>query len=465
MAQWLSPTELSKPRCPELDEGEEILPSPTSGASHYPGVAILNDEGADSGYVGDLVLTTARLVLCMRDGNAGALHLDEVTAVTKDGGGPLGLGLLMPKAVSITFRSRLGEATLKMEFRDKEGDRDQVLDELQKALQRLKMQGDTSETTPAGTPRSRAEDMEELARAGSDGRLRRMVVIYENNRRPLMDSFNKEGSDRGFHHSALLPGERRQFSDSEGEAEYANPREAGSQAQLDSLLPRTAFRWEWEPESSWQVLTETGRTDEEGWEYAWNWTRKVFTPIVWSSTMQESLGNTSWVRRRRWVRRAVEPPGQAAGAAFGIRSFDIAALRSKLPNGLLDPVGKFSVADLETQGGGPAKVGWLWKEGGLGARIGKGDWERRYWVLWPAEADPLNGRLLFYFVDSDSPKPSGVLHVPGVHIREPKTMRPKYKSRRLHINKVVDVSEANVLQVKPTKLIIGAETDELLQEW
>ena len=55
--------------------------------------------------------------------------------------------------------------------RDKAGDRDQVLDELQKALQRLKMQGDTSETTPAGTPRSRAEDMEELARAGSDGRL------------------------------------------------------------------------------------------------------------------------------------------------------------------------------------------------------------------------------------------------------------------------------------------------------
>jgi len=52
-----------------------------------------------------------------------------------------------------------------------------------------------------------------------------------------------------------------------------------------------------------------------------------------------------------------------------------------------------------------------------------------------------------------------------VHIREPKTMRPKYKSRRLHINKVVDVSETNVLQVKPTKLIIGAETDELLQEW
>ena len=58
-----------------------------------------------------------------------------------------------------------------------------------------------------------------------------------------------------------------------------------------------------------------------------------------------------------------------------------------------------------------------------------------------------------------------MLHVPGVHIREPKTMRPKYKSRRLHINKVVDVSETNVLQVKPTKLIIGAETDELLQEW
>ena len=79
MAQWLSPTELSKPRCPELDEGEEILPSPTSGASHYPGVAILNDEGADSGYVGDLVLTTARL---------SASLLAEVEVTSTDGAGP-----------------------------------------------------------------------------------------------------------------------------------------------------------------------------------------------------------------------------------------------------------------------------------------------------------------------------------------------------------------------------------------
>ena len=129
------------------------------------------------------------------------------------------------------------------------------------------------------------------------------------------------------------------------------------------------------------MLTEAGRTDEEGWEYAWNFTRKLLSPVNWTPDMRESFGNKSWVRRRRWVRPCVQPE-QIAGGGGSARNnraeFD--AVKRKLPRGILDRTGDVSVSFLEESGGGPAKAGWLWKEGKLIK-----NWERRYWVLWPAQ--------------------------------------------------------------------------------
>ena len=156
--------------------------------------------------------------------------------------------------------------------------------------------------------------------------------------------------------------------------------------------------------------------------------------------------------------------GGGMGSSVGHGGFD--DVKSRLPKGLLNMTGTVSVEYLESSGGGPAKSGWLWKEG----RVVK-NWERRYWVLWPAEQDPLHGRLLFYFVAQDSLKPQGVIHVPcehpGIQIRTPKTVRPKYQCRRLQCDQVVDVEEdaAQTLVTAKRKFIIGADYEEELTGW
>ena len=315
-------------------------------------------------------------------GRAGGIDLSDIEKAARGGGGPLGLGLLVPKALDLTFRtsSRMApdrpSAQLKLAFDD--GDvRDALCDALTRALQKLQIDS-SALMTPMGTPRAAPTVLEELQRAGSDGRLRRLIVIYENARRPVMDFIEHRQADRGFHASSLLPGERPQFSDSEGEIARSDPRDPLSQAALDRLKPPG---WDWEGEAQWQVLTEAGRTDEEGWEYAWNFTRKLLSPVNWSPDMRESFGNKSWVRRRRWVRPCVQPE-QIAGGGGSARNnraeFD--AVKRKLPRGILDRTGDVSVSFLEECGGGPAKAGWLWKEGKLIK-----NWERRYWVLWPAQ--------------------------------------------------------------------------------
>ena len=81
----------------------------------------------------------------------------------------------------------------------------------------------------------------------------------------------------------------------------------------------------------------------------------------------------------------------------------------------------------------------------------------------------MQGRLLFYFQAQDSLKPQGVIHVPcqGIRIRTPKTLRPKYKCRRVECSQVVDVAEDGLrpLVTERRKIIIGADEEEELIGW
>jgi hypothetical protein len=58
---------------------------------------------------------------------------------------------------------------------------------------------------------------------------------------------------------------------------------------------------------------------------------------------------------------------------------------------------------------GCAHRGWIWKRS---QHIKK--WNRRYFVLWPAAADPRRGRLILYYRSPDDRKPKGAIQlVPG----------------------------------------------------
>ena len=301
MAQFLTPVDLAHDSTPALLEGES-----TVGAPH-PDVQLLSDSGEQVMATGTIVLTTLRLVLVIDGGqggggqggggNAAGVELETVTEAARDGGGPLGLGLLMPKGLKVTFKveSRAAPgvktAVLRLAFRG-EG-RDQLLDALTLAIQAILIDGDL---TPMGTPRSRPEVLEELHRAGSDGRLRRLIVVFENSRRPVLDFSNHpDASAQGFHHSSLLPGERTQFSDSEGEAHYSHPRDRESEPALDRLKPAG---WVWEGKE-WQVLTEAGRTDEEGSRFFACFSRVLFSLILADSrsSLCVQAGSTRGISR------------------------------------------------------------------------------------------------------------------------------------------------------------------------
>ena len=179
----------------------------------------------------------------------------------------------------------------------------------------------------------------------------------------------------------------------------------------------------------------------------------LLQPVEWTAYIENSVGKKSWVRRRRWIRSAVGLRTTAAGgvrAGSGCFNDVLPLLKSKT----------VSVEWLEATAGGPAKIDWMWKEGAIVK-----NWSRRYWMLWPLEQDPTWGRLLFYFKDTDSTSPSGVIHVPGIQVRIPKTLRPNYFARRLQCNAVVDVTDGPRLELSPRKLIIGAEKEDQLLEW
>ena len=106
-------------------------------------------------------------------------------------------------------------------------------------------------------------------------------------------------------------------------------------------------------------------------------------------------GDSNYVRRRRWERRAVNVsvkpsssiPGsikidkEGAGLLDRTNSNHSGGFEELLDAGMLPK--KVSVNYLQTAGGGAAREGLLWKEGrGL-----LSNWERRYWVLWPKIPD------------------------------------------------------------------------------
>lgn len=180
--------------------------------------------------------------------------------------------------------------------------------------------------------------------------------------------------------------------------------------------------WEWDGE--WT-------TDPEGWQYSLSfvrtpWQRIRGEDIQWHS----SCDAATFVRRRRWVRRAVNTAklGQAGRLSHSsaetpdqhtptdmARTLSTTSSRAALSD-LLEGRGgtlpkDVSVQYLQTAGGGTALEGHLYKEGRGWPRT----WEERYFVLWPKR--PVSGRqlgfehqfqLLFYFKDIDSTQAAGV---------------------------------------------------------
>lgn len=90
-------------------------------------------------------------------------------------------------------------------------------------------------------------------------------------------------------------------------------------------------------------------------------------------------------------------------------------------------------------------------------------WSKRWWVLWPKVAHPVFGRLLGYFVDQDSATAQGIIHVPGLLMRMPKTLRPRCYCVRLQCNQVV--AGGSQLLTIDKKFIIGSEDEDTLRGW
>ena len=127
--------------------------------------------------------------------------------------------------------------------------------------------------------------------------------------------------------------------------------------------------------------------------------------VQWAAEADPADGDSNYVRRRRWERRAVNVsvnpsssiPGsikidkEGAGLLDRTSTNHIGVFAELLEAGMLPK--KVSVNYLQTAGGGAAREGLLWKEGrGL-----LSNWERRYWVLWPKipdEGAPTNRSLL-----------------------------------------------------------------------
>jgi len=99
--------------------------------------------------------------------------------------------------------------------------------------------------------------------------------VMENQRRlPLFSEFSSQN---------LIPTEREQWSDVHGKPKT---KIMHSTLETNKLLPPG---WEWVDE--WHI-DKTEETDEEGWQYAFNWEFKF----------AKQSNSTTHVRRRRWAR-------------------------------------------------------------------------------------------------------------------------------------------------------------------
>jgi hypothetical protein len=132
--------------------------------------------------------------------------------------------------------------------------------------------------------------------------------VYENERRPFTRFSWAKGAgvaaSGGFHYTTLLPTDRKRWSTGEGDAvsaalsssveRSADPPPPGNEAVAAG---ETSAKMTW-MEKEWRVVIEPGRTDEAGWEYAFNWGRAFSAQAV-----REGVA-ADFVRRRRWQRRA-----------------------------------------------------------------------------------------------------------------------------------------------------------------
>eukprot|EP01065_Artemidia_motanka_P040596 TRINITY_DN5111_c0_g2_i2.p1 TRINITY_DN5111_c0_g2~~TRINITY_DN5111_c0_g2_i2.p1 ORF type:complete len:1193 (+),score=324.63 TRINITY_DN5111_c0_g2_i2:65-3580(+) len=107
--------------------------------------------------------------------------------------------------------------------------------------------------------------------------------VYENQRRGFLTQYSARN---------LLPSDRRPYGDENGVRESAAPRSVG--------LPN--IEWQWA--ESWR-LSKGPNVDDEGWQYAWGWPRDGgFESTEW----HPSPGMLRFVRRRRWMRVAINGP-------------------------------------------------------------------------------------------------------------------------------------------------------------
>lgn len=171
------------------------------------------------------------------------------------------------------------------------------------------LENDWEELSPAGGDAAGVGVVPITKPLQSSGARVRVCELYENERRPFTRfSWAKDASaiaSGGFHHSSLLPTERKRWSTADGNPLVSSSGEAvsvsvsvrpdGVEVIDDTKPPPDGLSW---VEKQWRVCVEPGRTDSQGWEYAFNWGRPFDAHVVTDGV------SADFVRRRRWQRRA-----------------------------------------------------------------------------------------------------------------------------------------------------------------
>ena len=220
--------------------------------------------------------------------------------------------------------------------------------------------------------------------------------------------------------------------------------------------------------------------------------------VEWLDTCTDGAIDSTWVRRRKWSRQAVNLSTDRVSQVFPANDADgdvtpaeraaatlartMTTPRDALAD-LLEGRGgvrlpkKVSVQYLQTAGGGVALEGELYKEG----KSWPHNWERRYFVLWPKRACAAGSvaeqarryQLLFYFKAIDSDVAQGVAVVPvngegtstvhsytamtmETYTAEEKGERKGFDCRKLICSAITGVTGLKDLETQPRVFKLGA---------